>query len=148
MLKMKIETKYHGETEINEKDVLHFEKGIPGFPEEYKFILLPLPDQALFTIMQSLQTAGLAFVLTSPFNFIDKYEFSLDESTMEQLSIESQEDISVFTIVTVQDPFEKTTANLQAPIVLNIKNNKAKQVILNDSPYKIKHPLFEQLVKG
>ncbi|KYD09174.1 flagellar assembly protein FliW [Heyndrickxia sporothermodurans] len=145
---MKIETKYHGETEINEKDVLHFEKGIPGFPEEYKFILLPLPDQALFTIMQSLQTAGLAFVLTSPFNFIDKYEFSLDESTMEQLSIESQEDISVFTIVTVQDPFEKTTANLQAPIVLNIKNNKAKQVILNDSPYKIKHPLFEQLVKG
>ncbi|MEK5524094.1 flagellar assembly protein FliW [Heyndrickxia sp. FSL W8-0423] len=145
---MKIETKYHGETEINEKDVLHFEKGIPGFPEEHKFILLPLPDQALFTIMQSLQTAGLAFVLTSPFNFIDKYEFALDESTMEQLFIESQEDISVFTIVTVQDPFEKTTANLQAPIVLNIKNNKAKQVILNDSPYKIKHPLFEQPVKG
>lgn len=145
---MKIQTRYHGETEINDKDIIHFAKGIPGFPTENEFVLLALPDQSLFTIMQSVHTAELAFVLTNPFGFINKYEFTLDDSTLEQLLIKSQEDISIFAIVTVQDPFEKTTANLQAPIVLNLKNNEAKQVILNDSEYKIKHPLFAQPVKG
>ncbi|MES1046899.1 flagellar assembly protein FliW [Heyndrickxia oleronia] len=144
---MKIQTRYHGEIEIEEKDILQFEKGIPGFPDEKRFILLGLPEQDLFSIMQSVDTPELAFVLTSPFNFIDNYEFNLDENTIEQLLIENQEDISVFSIVTIQDPFEKTTANLQAPIILNVKNNQAKQVILNDTEYKIKHPLFKKAVK-
>lgn len=139
---MKIQTRYHGEIEIEEKDILQFEKGIPGFPDEKRFILLGLPEQDLFSIMQSVDTPELAFVLTSPFNFIDNYEFNLDENTIEQLLIENQEDISVFSIVTIQDPFEKTTANLQAPIILNEKNYQAKQLILNETRYKIKHPLF------
>ena len=145
---MKIQTKYHGDIEVEQKDILHFEKGIPGFLHEKRFTLLALPDQALFTIMQSVETPELAFVLTSPFSFIDKYEFILDDNTIEQLSIFNQEDISVLTIVTIQEPFEKTTANLQAPIILNVKNNKAKQVILNDSEYQIRYPLFEKAVKG
>ncbi|NYV66211.1 flagellar assembly protein FliW [Bacillus sp. Gen3] len=139
---MKIQTRYHGEIEIEEKDILQFEKGIPGFPDKKRFILLGLPEQDLFSIMQSVDTPELAFVLTSPFNFIDNYEFNLDENTIEQLLIENQEDISVFSIVTIQDPFEKTTANLQAPIILNEKNYQAKQLILNETRYKIKHPLF------
>ncbi|MCI1592501.1 flagellar assembly protein FliW [Heyndrickxia oleronia] len=145
---MKIQTKYHGEIDIEEKDILRFIKGIPGFPDEKKFILLGLPEQDMFSIMQSVNTPDLAFVLTSPFRFIEKYEFTLDEHTLEQLEIENQEDISIFSIVTIQDPFEKTTTNLQAPIILNVKNNQAKQVILNDTEYKIKHSLFEKAVKG
>ncbi|QQZ10270.1 flagellar assembly protein FliW [Heyndrickxia vini] len=145
---MKIQTKYHGEIEIQDKDILHFIKGIPGFLDEKRFIFLSLPDQTVFTIMQSVKTPELAFVLTSPFSFIGNYEFSLDEGTIEQLSIDNHEEISVFAIVTVHDPFEKTTANLQAPIVLNEKNNRAKQVILNDTQYNIKHSLFEQPIKG
>lgn len=145
---MKIQTKYHGEIEIKENDIFYFPKGIPGFPEEIQFILLGLPDQALFTIMQSVKTPELAFVLTNPFNFIEKYEFTLDDFTIEQLSIKSQEDVSAFSIVTIQDPFEKTTFNLQAPIIVNVKNNHAKQVILNDNEYKIKQPLFTKAMRG
>ncbi|OJH16085.1 flagellar assembly protein FliW [Bacillus obstructivus] len=145
---MNIQTKYHGEIELEQKDILHFEKGIPGFLDEKQFTLLALPDQSLFTIMQSIVTPELAFVLTSPFSFIDKYEFKLDDNTIEQLSITNLEDISVLTIVTLKEPFEKTTANLQAPIILNIKNNKAKQVILNDTEFQIRYPLFEKVVKG
>ena len=29
---MNIKTKYHGEISINDEEILHFEKGIPGFP--------------------------------------------------------------------------------------------------------------------
>jgi len=144
---MYIQTKYHGEVEILENDILTNEKGIPGFPDEKKFTLLPLPDMTAVSIMQSLETAGLAFVIADPYSFFDKYEFTLDENTVEQLEIKSDADVSAFVILTVRDPFEKSTANLQAPIIVNIKTYAAKQVILNNENYQTKHPLFGQLAK-
>ncbi|WP_259549294.1 flagellar assembly protein FliW [Heyndrickxia sp. FSL K6-6286] len=145
---MKIHTRYHGQIDISEQEILYFQNGIPGFPDEEQFIILALPNQDLFSVLQSIGTADLAFIITNPFYFIDNYQFKLDQATIDQLEIETDVGISVLGIVTVHEPFEKTTANLQAPIVINTKNNLAKQVILNDSIYKIKHPLFGQSVKG
>ncbi|MCJ7843292.1 flagellar assembly protein FliW [Lederbergia sp. NSJ-179] len=145
---MKIQTKYHGEIDIQKDTILTFEKGIPGFPDEKKFTILPLPDMTSVSVLQSVKTPGLAFVIADPYSFFKDYTFSLDENTVELLEVESDQDVSVFVILTVQDPFEKTTANLQAPIIVNVKSNHAKQVILNHENYKTKTPLFGQMVKG
>ncbi|WP_062108985.1 flagellar assembly protein FliW [Bacillus niameyensis] len=145
---MMIQTKYHGEVKVKEDSILTFEKGIPGFPDEKKFTLLPLPDMSSVSVLQSIETPALAFVIADPYSFYKEYNFSLDENTVEQLEISGSEDVSAFVILTVHDPFEKTTANLQAPIIVNVKTNHAKQVILNDENYKTKTPLFGQTVKG
>lgn len=139
---MKINTMYHGEVEIDE--FLTFEKGIPGFVEEKQFALLPLSEDETFYVLQSVSTPGLAFILSSPFQFFREYDFQLEEAAVEELSLESEKDAAVYAILTVQDPFEKTTANLQAPIIINLKNNKAKQVILHNEQYKTKHPIFKK----
>lgn len=144
---MDIETKYHGTQQINEADILQFELGIPGFPEEKEFVLLPLGEDTLL-VMQSVTTPQVGFIITDPFSFFPEYDFKLFDSAVEQLNLEKPEDALVYTILTVQDPFEKTTANLQAPVIINRNNNKAKQVILNDGQYKSRHPLFGQKVKG
>lgn len=144
---MKIETKYHGVQDINEEAMLNFDSGIPGFPEEKKFVLLPL-DESTLLVMQSVTTPQIGFVVADPFAFFPYYDFKLSESTVEQLALEQPEDAVVYTILTVQDPFEHTTANLQAPVVINRMNNKAKQVILTELNYKTRHPLFGQKVKG
>jgi len=145
--KMKIETKYHGEQEVNAESILTFEFGIPGFPEEKEFVLLPLDDSSL-SVLQSVGTPEIGFVVADPFSFFPAYDFQLSESAVEQLGLEKAEDAVVYTILTVQDPFEKTTANLQAPLVINSKSNQAKQVILNDGYYQTKHLLFGKKVKG
>ncbi|WP_445669236.1 flagellar assembly protein FliW [Margalitia sp. FSL K6-0131] len=139
---LKLQTKYHGEIVIKKDDILTFTNGLPGFPDEREFILLPLNENQLFSILQSLQTKEVAFVLTSPFEFFSEYEIQLDSQTLEQLDIKNDKDVSVMVILTVHDPFNKTTANLQAPIVTNIKNRQSKQLILNDSRYKTKHPII------
>lgn len=139
---MKLQTKYHGEVDINSKEILKFNNGLPGFPTEKEFILLPLHENPIFSILQSLHTPEVAFVLTSPFEFFADYEIILDEQTVEQLEIENEEDVSILIILTVHDPFNETTANLQAPIVTNIKNHQSKQIIITDSKFKTKHPLF------
>ncbi|PLT35706.1 flagellar assembly protein FliW [Bacillus sp. V5-8f] len=139
---MKLFTKYHGETEVEENKIITFEKGLPGFGEETSFTILPLAEEADLFILQSTQTPGLAFVISTPFSFFKEYDFTLDDATVEQLQLESTEQVQVFSILTVQDPFEKTTANLQAPIVISSVKRLAKQVILNHPDYKTKHPLF------
>lgn len=146
---MKIDTKYHGSLEVNLNEVLSFEKGIPGFLDEKKFIILPLSDDELFCVLQSMSTSELAFIISNPFNFFKEYDFNLEKQIAEDLSLESENDVVVYTILTVQDPFQDTTANLQAPLVVNSKNRKAKQVILHNEQFKTKHPIFQKTkVKG
>ncbi|MDE3840145.1 flagellar assembly protein FliW [Bacillus methanolicus] len=146
---MKIETKYHGEVEISEQDIWTFEKGIPGFPDEKKFVVLPLPENDIYAILQSVQSPYLGFVIVNPFVFFKDYSFEIDDTTIEQLKIEKETDVLVYSILTVQDPFEKTTANLQAPLIMNIKNMQAKQIILNDGQYTTKHLILPaKAVKG
>lgn len=143
---MNIETKYHGQQQIDPQFILHFDKGLPGFPKENQFVLLPLAESAFF-ILQSVTTAQIGFVIGDPFSFFPDYDFKLDESTVEQLGIIQGEDVIVYTILTVEDPFERTTANLLAPVIINKKNNKGKQVILNNENYKTRHPIMKQKVK-
>jgi flagellar assembly factor FliW len=141
---MQIKTKYHDEIKVNEDDIIHFEKGIPGFSEEKEFIILPLSEDQAFSVMQSISTEYLAFLVVSPFHFFSEYDFQLEDLAVEELSLKSEKEVQVFSILTAEDPFENTTANLQAPIIINTTNQKAKQIILNDGQYKTKHPIFQK----
>ncbi|ATH93434.1 flagellar assembly protein FliW [Bacillus glycinifermentans] len=136
---MIIKTKYHGETQIQEEQIIMFANGLPGFSDEKKFVILPLSEDSPFVVLQSAETAELAFIVASPFVFFKDYGFDLDETTVEFLEIEAAEDVEVMAILTIEEPFEKSTANLMAPIVVNRKKMLGKQVILHDSPYQTKH---------
>ncbi|MCG6794628.1 MULTISPECIES: flagellar assembly protein FliW [Geobacillus] len=142
---MNIDTKYHGTVAVKEEDIIHFPHGLPGFADKKRFVLLPLADTP-FVILQSVETPALGFVLIEPFSYFPTYEFELDEATVEQLNIESERDVAVYVILTVADPFHETTANLQAPVVINVHKRLGKQVILTNPPYKTKHRLFPEKV--
>jgi flagellar assembly factor FliW len=142
---MKIATKYHGDIEIHEQNIVRFEQGIPGFLEEKLFVLLPLEDTP-FIILQSVNTPALGFVLIEPFSYFPTYEIDLDDNTLEQLQITGEQDVALYVILTVADPFDDTTANLQAPIVINVNKRLGKQVILTNTDYKTKHRLFPEKV--
>jgi flagellar assembly factor FliW len=51
-------------------------------------------------------------------------------------------------ILTIQEPLDKSTANLQAPVVINVKENLAKQVVLTDKRYKTRHELSDSSLVG
>jgi len=144
MKRMKINTKYHGEIVVKSEDVLTFEHGIPGFREEKQFVLLPLPENEWFHILQSVVTSQLGFVVTDPFVFFKDYDFELDEASLESLGKPSEKDVQVLSILTVRETLNESTANLQAPIILNMANRKGKQVILTNSDYQTKHLIFAQ----
>jgi flagellar assembly factor FliW len=145
---MNIETKYHGDVTIKEEEIFTFENGLPGFEHEQSFVLLPFPDNDVFSILQSIKTSSTGFVVSNPFGFFPQYDFELEENTKKQLKIKSEENVAIMIILTVKESIEQSTANLQAPIIFNVHHKKGKQVILNDSRYKTKHLLNEMILKA
>ncbi|KRD95233.1 flagellar assembly protein FliW [Priestia megaterium] len=140
---MKISTSYHGDIEIDNQQTLTFNQGIPGFLEETEFVILPLPEAEAFQVLQSIQTKELAFIITDPFQFFLDYDFQLEPQEIEKLQLQQAEDAAVYVLLTMSDSVEKITANLQAPVIINTKQQLAKQVILINTAYETKHRLFE-----
>ncbi|UGB30437.1 flagellar assembly protein FliW [Metabacillus sp. B2-18] len=143
---MEMKTKYHGMIKVDEEEILYFEHGLPGFIDERKFVLLPLEENSPYYIMQSVTTIELGFIVTDPFSFFKDYEFDLTSNEKEALKIGDESTIQVLTILSLRDPFTDTTANLQAPIVVNHSEMLAKQIILNKTSYTTKHRLFQETV--
>ncbi|MGG3799020.1 flagellar assembly protein FliW [Metabacillus fastidiosus] len=139
---MKIQTKYHGNIEIKQEDTILFADGIPGFEEEKQYVILDFLEDDTYKILQSINTPEKAFVITNPFLPFKQYEFELTNESKKILNIEKSEDVLTYVILTINDPISESTANLQAPLIINLKNNKAKQIVLNDSTYTTKHYLF------
>lgn len=137
-MKKTIDTKYLGKIDVAINEVIRFSVGLPGFSEENEFILLELPGNPTFQIMQSINTPTLAFILTNPYHFYQDYAFKLDEQTIEFLKVKDVKDVSVFTIVTLKSPFHSSTLNLQAPIIIHVAEKIGKQYILDQTSYQTK----------
>ncbi|WP_068673076.1 flagellar assembly protein FliW [Oceanobacillus sp. Castelsardo] len=135
---MKLQTKYLGEMEIEEQKQIYFANGIPGFPNEKQFVLLDVPDNPVFQILQSVESTYTAFFVINPFLLYKDYSFDLDENTIEILQINSEDEVVILSIVTLKDPFHSSTINLKAPIVINSNQMLGKQYILNQEAYPSK----------
>lgn len=140
---MKLATKYHGTREYNKEDIIIFKKGLPGFENLKEFILFPVEDNELFSILHSIQNQEIGIVVISPFQFFQNYEFRLSDEKLKELNLSSPEDVLVLNTVTLNSSVEKITTNLKAPIIININNKLGEQIILDDDKYAIKQPLFE-----
>lgn len=124
--------------------IISFSNGIPGFEELKTFTLKELEDTPPFKLLQSKENEDIAFVTIVPFDFKSDYEVKLTESIISELQIEKEEDVLILNTVTLHSDVKKITTNLRAPIIINLKNNKGYQLILDREDYKIKHPLMEE----
>lgn len=141
---MQVKTTRFGTIEIVENDIITFSDGVPGFPDKYQFVILPYDQESPFVILQSATEDYLAFLMTDPFLFFNDYEFEIDQENMNNLEVKDEKDIAVYTMVTVPvGKVKEMTANLVAPIVININNKAGKQIVLEKSKYTTKHRLFE-----
>ncbi|MBV7272260.1 flagellar assembly protein FliW [Clostridiaceae bacterium UIB06] len=139
---MKLNTKYHGEKEYDENDIITFEKGIPGFEHLRKFILFPVEENEVFNILHSIEDESIGLIVVSPFFSIKEYEFDLDEQKLKELKIETEGDVLVLNTVTLDSDVSSITVNLKAPIIINTKEKVGEQIILDNPNYAIKHLLF------
>ncbi|KMT21689.1 flagellar assembly protein FliW [Clostridium cylindrosporum] len=132
---MNISTKFFGEIEIDKNSILSFESGIPGFEEYKQYAIIDVEDRK-FKCLQSIDEKDVCLIIISPWDYFESYEFNISDSEVNELGIIESNQALVFNIVTVRE--NNVTANLIAPIVINILNNKARQIVLCNSNYSVR----------
>lgn len=131
-----------GEVEVSEDKIINFAHGLPGFPDEKVFAFVPYQVDSPFAYLQSVVEPKLAFLVVNPFAFFKDYEFQLHDELAQELGIVTSDLSQVINIVSVPDKTEEMTANLLAPVVINVQNGKAMQVILEKTNYTTRHRIF------
>lgn len=141
---MKFVSKVYGEIEYTEKNIITFNKGIPGFEGLRKYILVDLNGYEPFKMLQSLEDEHIGMIVVSPYEFFGEYNVKLSDETMDNLNIKSPEEVYIITTVTLNSDPKKITTNLQGPIVINNLNNLGEQIILDNCKYKVKELLVKE----
>ncbi len=143
---MKLNTIRFGEIDIEENRIFNFVLPIIGFDTMKKFIILEPNKDALFKWLQSVEDPALAFPIISIASLEFDYTIDLPDSTVEALGIKNVESVLVMNITSIpQDNPKGTTINLLAPLIFNLDNNIAGQIVLSGSGYDISYPMFKEI---
>jgi len=147
-LSVKIKTKPYGEIDINELQIFDFPDGILGFDFVRKFAILDSEDEeSPFKWLQAVDETDLAFVIIQPETFMSNYKPAISHSDMDTVQVDKIEELLVFAIVTIPENPSEMTANLQGPIILNVKERIGKQAILSTDKYKVRHSIMQEMNK-
>lgn len=137
---MKIETSRFGNMEVDENRLLSFDEGILGFPTQKDYALVQTGHGSGFYWLQSVCTPDLAFVVCDPRLFVTEYQVPVKLDELVTIELRDAESAQVFVIVNKVG--DLLTGNFQGPLVVNVKNRHAKQLVLSDKRYSTRHPLM------
>lgn len=127
--------------EVTDLPELHFDAGLPGFPDAHRFALVRWSDDVdELSILTSLEHRDLEFLVVPPALFFPDYAPEIDDETVERLALTKADDAVLLVIVTVGDGPSAATANLLAPIVVNRHTRQALQAVLAEG--ELRAPLF------
>lgn len=130
-----------GELSVAKDSVIHFPAGVIGFPTHQNYILVE--HKPPFSWLQSVEEPALAFVVIDGFEFALQYDLSLPFSDKE-CDFRPDDEYAILVIVTVRPDPRQTTANIKAPLFINIRNKRAVQVIYDDPQYTTRFPLWSE----
>jgi flagellar assembly factor FliW len=145
---MRLETARFGGLEVPEESVLDFPAGILGFPEMRRCCLLPYGENHGLRWLQSVEDPGLLFLTLEPYLVFPDYEVDLPEWEAEALGLEVPGEAAVLTLVTICAESAVVTTNLLAPVVINTRTRRARQVVMEDGRYLTQHLIGGEVGEG
>ncbi|MBQ3764064.1 MAG: flagellar assembly protein FliW [Synergistaceae bacterium] len=147
MPQKKIETSRFGTVSYSEEEILFFPRGIPAFESKHEWILAGTDDSAV-KWLQSLDDGELALPVTSPDAVQPDYNARIPEDELKLIDTVNPSELALLIVVSIPDSAPwNMTANLRAPILINLKTHKAVQVIALNEDYPIRHMVFPEDVR-
>jgi flagellar assembly factor FliW len=129
-----------GPLTVARAELLHFPHGLYGFPECRSWVLIPTNREGLFWL-QSADHSPLAFLLVDPFTHFPGYAVDLSPSDLVRVGTTEPSEIVVLAVVTVGSrDGGPPTANLQGPVVLNMRARHGFQLVLSVEGRGVREP--------
>jgi flagellar assembly factor FliW len=131
-----------GRIEVPDTKVISMARPILGFERLTEFCLVEVEAIAPFLWLHSVEDPTVAFLVVNPLVFFPKYRIEINSAEIAELEVDRSEMIETYVIATVPTEYQKMSVNLQGPILINPANNLAKQLVLVNSDYKVRHFLM------
>ncbi|MBZ5621882.1 MAG: flagellar assembly protein FliW [Acidobacteriia bacterium] len=142
------ETNNFGRISYDPGAAIEFPCGLPGFDDRRRFVALQFEDTAPLTFLQSLERPDLCFI-TMPVLAVDpQYRLEVSGEDLGHLELPPNpqprigEEVLCLTVLSIGE--SGPTANLLAPVVVNLRNLKAVQAVAPESGYSHQHALLAE----
>lgn len=145
---MIINTKVFGEVEITDDKIITFPGGIIGFPELRRFTLLHDEEQGVsagIRWLQSLEEPGFAMPVMDPLVVKEDYNPEIDDELLTGIGEVTPDNLLVLVTVRVPSDLTQMSVNLQGPIIINVDERRACQIIVDTDIYPVRFPIYEIL---
>jgi flagellar assembly factor FliW len=120
-----------GPVAVRDTDRVHFAAGLYGFAGARDFALLPAGHAGLWWL-QSVVEPGLVFLLADPFAAFPDYAPDVPDAEVAALGeglAPAPDRVALFAVVTLSAD-GAASANLRAPVLVDVRARRARQVVL------------------
>ena len=145
---MIIQTKAFGQVEITDDKIITFPGGIIGFPDMKRFTLLHDEERGVsagIRWLQSLDEPGFAMTVLDPLIVKEDYNPEIDDELLAGIGEVTLDNLLVLVTVRVPSDLKQMSVNLQGPIIINVEERRACQIIVDADTYPVRFPIYEIL---
>ncbi len=114
---MQVDTSRFGTIQIEEKELIRFPWGIPGFENLKDFVLLEYKNGP-FEWLQSVEEPGVAFVVCPP-DFLGLV-YSAPDAKKKLIGLERDEDLVILNIVSFNRDKKAIHFHVKSPLLFNV----------------------------
>jgi flagellar assembly factor FliW len=137
-----------GDCSYAQSEVIEFPWGLPGFPTLHRWLPLIVDSHPSFVWFQSLEDVNVAIPTADPWAIFEQYDPKLPAYAFTSLEIREAADFATLCVVVVTPNAEEMTMNLMAPIVVNLRARKGRQITIDGSSYSAREPIPRKLPAG
>jgi flagellar assembly factor FliW len=130
-----------GEFQVPAETVIEIPSGIIGFPSATRYVMLE--HKQPFSWLHSIDDPNLAFVVVDGFEFGQQFDVKPPIGDKDS-DLKQDDEYAILIIVTVRSDPRLTTANLKAPVFVNMRNRRGVQIIIDDPRYSTRFPLWSE----
>lgn len=127
---MLMQTTRFGAVRVQAEDVFVFPRGLIGFEDFRRWVLLADSANDAVGWLQSLGHPDVAVPLVSPRRFVSDYRVRVSRSDLSVLRLQDSD--RAFVLNPVARNAHRLTINLKAPVLFNLDRRLACQVITTD----------------
>jgi flagellar assembly factor FliW len=126
---MQVATTRFANVDVQAGDLITFQDGLLGLEECRTWVLLADAQNDALGWLQCTTRAEVALAVVSPRRFVPEYQLRVFRRELESLGLAQLADAQVLVILSKNE--SGITLNLKAPIVINLRARRGRQVIAN-----------------
>jgi flagellar assembly factor FliW len=133
---MRLEGTRFGSMDVDDGRVITFPSGLIGFLNAKSFVLLERGEGSMIAWLQSIDTPALAFPVVPGEMFGADYPTPSARDLARENRLPDA-DLSVFVIVAAKPGGAGLSANLLAPLIIDVESRCGVQVVLDPNRYAV-----------